>query len=57
MLKGEPGPKSKRQLLKEALKQLELIEQKMQDAKVKQINYLKPGPLLYLKHLTPLLHV
>ena len=37
ILKGDPDPKSKRQLTKEALKQLELIEQKMQDAKLKQI--------------------
>ena len=36
-------------LKKEALKQLELIEQKMQDAKVKQINYLKPWSLIILK--------
>ena len=49
ILKGDPDPKSKRQLTKEALKQLELIEQKMQDAKVKQINYLKPWSLIILK--------
>jgi hypothetical protein len=49
ILKGDPDPKSKRQLTKEALEQLELIEQMMQDTKIKQVNYLKPWSLLILK--------
>lgn len=47
ILKGDPDPISKGQLTKEALKQLELMEQKMQDAKVQQINYLRTGEMAH----------
>lgn len=49
ILKGDPFPKSRIQFAKTALKQLELIQQKMQDAKVKHINYLKSCSLIILK--------
>lgn len=57
ILKGDPDPKSKIQLTKEALKQSEWIKQMIQDAKVNQTNYLKTCSLIILKTSYTLLHV
>ena len=50
-LQGDTDPKSPRVMTQEAIKALALVEEKLSDARIKQISYDKEWDLIILRHL------